>query len=44
MRKYLVILVALPFFVLCLYDCLNGRLRTGIVAGLIGIVNLIVYW
>jgi len=44
MRKLLVILMIVPYIGLCLYDCLSGRPRTGVAAGLLAAVNFILYW
>lgn len=43
-RKMLVIAMVLPYAVLCIYDVMHGRLRTGASAGLLAAVNMILYW
>jgi len=43
-RKLLVIALVTPFVVLCVYDLLHGRYRTGILAGLFAICNAMIYW
>jgi len=43
-RKILVLALVIPYAVLCVYDLSHGRPRTGTVAGLLAIVNLILYW
>ena len=44
MRKYLVIAAAASYALLAIDDLVHGRWRTGVAAGLIALVNLIVYW
>jgi hypothetical protein len=44
MRRVLVLALVIPYVVLCIYDLSHGRPRTGTVAGLLAIVNLLLYW
>ena len=43
-RKLLVVCMILPYVALCVYDCSYGRPRTGVAAGLLAVVNLVIYW
>jgi hypothetical protein len=43
-RRTLVLAMALPYVALCLYDLAHGRPRTGVSAGLLAAVNMILYW
>jgi hypothetical protein len=43
-RKLLVIAMVLPYLGLCVYDCWHGRIRTGVAAGLLAVVNFVLYW
>ena len=44
MRKFLVIGMVLPCIGLCIYDLIHGRPRTGVSAGLLAVVNFVLYW
>ena len=43
-RKLLVIAMVLPYVGLCVYDLTHGRPRTGVTAGLLAVVNAVLYW
>lgn len=44
LRKLLAIGVAAPFMALAIYDLWHGKYRTGVVSGLLAIVNALVFW
>lgn len=44
LRKILVIAMVLPYVGLCIYDLAHGRPRTGVAAGLLAVVNGVLYW
>lgn len=44
MRKLLVVAMVLSYIALCLYDMTHDRARTGIAAGLLAAVNIVIYW
>jgi hypothetical protein len=44
MRKLLVSGLALPYVILCVSDLVTGRPRTGVAAGLLAVVNMLLYW
>ena len=43
-RKVLVVLMVVPYAGLCFYDLAHSRPRTGVAAGLLAVVNMILYW
>lgn len=43
-RKLLVVGVVLPYVGLCVYNLASGRPRTGAAAGLLAVVNAVLYW
>jgi hypothetical protein len=43
-RKLLVVAMVIPFVALAIYDICHGRLKTGVAAGLLAAVNIILYW
>lgn len=43
-RKLLVLAMVLPYVGLCVYDLTHGRMRTGAAAGLLAVVNALLYW
>jgi len=43
-RRVLVVLMVVPYVGLCFYDLIHGRPRTGVAAGLIAVVNVVLYW
>ena len=44
MRRFLVLMVALPFVALSIYDFAHGRPRTGVIAALGATCNILIYW
>jgi hypothetical protein len=44
MRRLLVLGLAVPYLILCIVDLAGGRPRTGVAAGLLAVVNVLLYW